>query len=87
MRYLKSKGYVALPNPTNRITSIFGHCMLEIILDSLLNLDNCKNTFSTNQSNGIYTVKECIDEFTNPVECNPEPLDRLFQYLHLKSMG
>ena len=50
--------------------------------DNPMNLDNCKNTFSTNQSDRIYTVEECIEEFTNP-ECNPEPLDRLFQYLHL----
>ncbi len=50
--------------------------------DNPMNLDNFKNTFSTNQSDRIYTIEECIEEFTNP-ECNPEPLDRLFQYLHL----
>ena len=31
-----------------------------------MNLDNFKNTFSTNQSDRIYTIEECIEEFTNP---------------------
>lgn len=51
--------------------------------DNPMNLDNMKSSFSTNQSDRIYTIEECIEEFTNPIECNPEPLDRLFQYLHL----
>lgn len=48
-----------------------------------MNLDNFKNTFSTNQSDRIYSIEKCIEEYTNPAECNQEPLDRLFQYLHL----
>lgn len=51
--------------------------------DNPMNLDNMKSSFSTNQSDRIYTIEKCIEEFTNPIECNPEPLDRLFQYLHL----
>ena len=48
-----------------------------------MNLDNFKNTFSTNQSDRIYSIEKCIEEYINPAECNQEPLDRLFQYLHL----
>ena len=51
--------------------------------DNPMNLDDFKNTFSTNQSDRTYTIEECIKEFTNSTEYNPEPLDRLFQYLHL----
>lgn len=51
--------------------------------DNPMNLDNMKSSFSTNQSDRIYTIEKCIEEFANPVVCNPEPLDRLFQYLHL----
>lgn len=79
----------ALEFDEDELNSVYALLHLEKVhyFNNPMNLDNCKNTFSTNQSNRIYTVKECIDEFTNPVECNPEPLDRLFQYLHLKSMG
>lgn len=75
----------ALEFDEDELNSVYAPLHLEKVhyFNNPMNLDNCKNTFSTNQSDRIYTVKECIDEFTNPVECNPEPLDRLFQYLHL----